>query len=196
MAKLGSFHRECLALGFKAEVLSFKHLNSPSKALKLRNKEVSSTENMLATVGLGFGTENWEEVEGLSMWIGRGVSLWVEDRCNLLEVLRGGRPWRLFSSGVNSEGNGGGGRQEVYCSQDLFVGWKGLVMWTEKVVGWNAKPSPSHMELPVCSGVSLQVSWSLSARIDLGIKICCEGTQLPLWCTVNQISQPTILHCK
>ena len=51
--------------------------------------------------------------------------------------------------------------QEGYCSQDLFlriVGWKGLATWMEKVVGWNMKPSPSHMEVPVCSGVSLQVS--------------------------------------
>jgi len=51
--------------------------------------------------------------------------------------------------------------QEGYCSQDLFlrvVGWKGLVMWTEKVVRWNVKPSKSNMELPVCSDLSLQVS--------------------------------------
>ena len=51
--------------------------------------------------------------------------------------------------------------QEGYCSQDLFlrvVGWKGLVTWAEKVVGWNVKTSPSHMELPVCSDLSLQVS--------------------------------------
>jgi hypothetical protein len=58
MAKLGSFHRECLALGFEAEFLSFEHLNSPSEATKLRNKLLSCTENMLAAVGLGFGTEN------------------------------------------------------------------------------------------------------------------------------------------
>jgi hypothetical protein len=51
---------------------------------KLRDKEVSSTENMLAAVCLEFGTEIGEEVEGLSMWIGRGVSLWVEDEGNLL----------------------------------------------------------------------------------------------------------------
>ena len=66
---------------------------------------------MLAAAGLGSGTENWEEVSGLSMWVGRGVSIWVEDhRGNLLYILRGGKPWRLFSSEVNSEGCEGGGR--------------------------------------------------------------------------------------
>jgi len=34
----------------------------------------------------------------------------------------------------------------------------------EKTVGWNVKPSPSHMALPICSGLSLQVSLSLSVR--------------------------------
>jgi hypothetical protein len=49
-------------------------------------------------------------------------------------------------------------RQEVYCSEDLLlriVGWKGLVTRAVKAVRWNVKPSPSHVELPICSGVSL-----------------------------------------
>jgi len=82
MAKLISFNRERLALGFKEEFWSLKHPNSPSKAVeesKLRDKEVSSTENMLAAACIGFGTEIGEEVEGPSMWIGRGVSISVED---------------------------------------------------------------------------------------------------------------------
>jgi len=66
----------------------------------------------------------------------------------------------------------------------------------EKAVGWNVKPSPSHVELPICSGVSLQVSGSMTARSDLGIKICGEGTQLPPLCMVYQPSRPTVLHCK
>jgi len=45
---------------------------------------VSYTENMLAAAGVGFGTQIGEEVEGLSMWVGRGVSIWVEDEHNLL----------------------------------------------------------------------------------------------------------------
>jgi hypothetical protein len=56
---------------------------------------------------------------------------------------------------------GGVAGQEGYCSDDLIlrvVGWKSLVTRVEKAMGWNAKPSPSHMELPVCSGVPLQVS--------------------------------------
>ena len=64
---------------------------------------------------------------------------------------------------------------EGYCSKDLLVrvvGWKELVIRAEKAVGWNVKPSPRHVELPICSGVSLQVSESLTARSDLGIKIC------------------------
>jgi len=66
-------------------------------------------------------------------------------------------------------------REEGYCSKDLLVrvvGWKELVTRAEKAVGWNVKPSPRHVELPICSGVSLQVSGSLTARSDLGIKIC------------------------
>ena len=45
---------------------------------------MSYTENMLAAAGVGFGTQIGEEVEGLSMWVGRGVSIWVEDEHNLL----------------------------------------------------------------------------------------------------------------
>jgi len=50
---------------------------------KLRDKEVFFTENMLAAACVGFCTEIGEEVEGPSMWIGRGVSMWV-DEGNLL----------------------------------------------------------------------------------------------------------------
>jgi len=84
MAKLSSFNRECLAVGFEEEFLSLKHQNSPSEESKLRDKEVSSTENMLAAACVGFGTEIGEEVEGPSMWVGTGVSVWVEDERNLL----------------------------------------------------------------------------------------------------------------
>ena len=61
--------------------------------------------------------------------------------------------------------------QEGYCSEDLLlmvVGWKGLVTRVEKAVGWKVKQSPHHMELPICSGVSLHVLLSLLARSDLG----------------------------
>jgi hypothetical protein len=87
MAKLRSLNRERLAVGFEEEFWSLKHLNSPSEAVeesKLRDKEVSSTENKLAAACVGFGTEIGEEVEGPSMWIGRGVRTWVEDEGNLL----------------------------------------------------------------------------------------------------------------
>jgi len=91
-------------------------------------------------------------------------------------------------------------RKEGYRSEDLLlriVGWKGLLTRAVKVVGWNVKPSPSHVELPICSGVSLQVSWSMLARSDLGIKICSEGPSFlhcahsadflrPQFCTVNK----------
>jgi len=66
MAKLISFNREHLALGFEEEFWSLKHLNSPSEAVeesKLRDKEASSTENMLAATCVGFGTEIGEEVD-------------------------------------------------------------------------------------------------------------------------------------
>ena len=72
MTKLSSSNRECLALGFEEELWSLKHPYSPSETSKLKEKEVSSTENMLAPAGVVFGTE--EEVEGPSMCIVRGVS--------------------------------------------------------------------------------------------------------------------------
>jgi hypothetical protein len=87
VAKLSSFNRECLAVGFEEEFWSPKHLNSPSEAVeesKLKDKEVSCTEYMLAAACVGFGTEIGEEVEGPSMWIGRGISIRVEDEGNLL----------------------------------------------------------------------------------------------------------------
>ena len=90
-------------------------------------------------------------------------------------------------------------REEVYCSEDLLlrvVGWKELVTRTEKAVGWNVKPSPSHVELSICSGVSLQVSESMMARSDLSLKICGEGTHLPPLCMVYRLSRPIVLHCK
>ena len=94
MAKLRSLNRERLAVVFEEEFWSVKHLNSPSEAVeefKLRDKEVSCTENMLAAACVGFGTEIGQEVEGPCMWIGRGVTTWVEDEGNLLWVLWGGR---------------------------------------------------------------------------------------------------------
>ena len=57
MAKLNSFNRECLTLGFEEEFWSLKHLYSSSEASKLKEKEVSSTQNTLAAVGVSFGTE-------------------------------------------------------------------------------------------------------------------------------------------
>ena len=57
MAILSSFNRECLGLEIEEKLWSLKHLNSPSEASKLREEVVSSTENMLAAAGIGFGTE-------------------------------------------------------------------------------------------------------------------------------------------
>jgi hypothetical protein len=39
---------------------------------------------MLAAAFVGSGTEMGEEVEGPSMWIGRGISMRVEDEVNPL----------------------------------------------------------------------------------------------------------------
>ena len=84
MAKLSSLNRECIAVGFEEEFWSLKHLNSPSEESKLRDTEVSSTENMLAAACVGFRTEIGVEVEGPPMWVGRGLSIWAEDERNLL----------------------------------------------------------------------------------------------------------------
>ena len=52
---------------------------------------MSSIENMLAAAGVSFATEIREEVEGLSVWVGIGVSMRVDNRGNLLQVLRSGK---------------------------------------------------------------------------------------------------------
>jgi len=65
MAKLNSFNRERPALWFVEEFCSVKHPNSPSEAVeeyKPRDKDVSSTENILAAACVGFGTEFGKEV--------------------------------------------------------------------------------------------------------------------------------------
>jgi len=73
MAKLSSSNTECLALGFEEEFWSLKHLNSPSEASKLWEKEMPSTANMLGAAGVGFGIDIGKEVEGSSVWITKGV---------------------------------------------------------------------------------------------------------------------------
>jgi hypothetical protein len=50
--------------------------------------------------------------------------------------------------------------QEGYSSEDLLlgvVGQKWFVTRAERAVGRNVKPSPSHVELPICSGVMKSV---------------------------------------
>ena len=67
MAKLSSFNREGLAVGFEEEFWSVKHPNSTSEAVedsKPKDKKVSSTENILAAVCVVFGTEIGKEEEG------------------------------------------------------------------------------------------------------------------------------------
>jgi hypothetical protein len=81
---LSSFNRDFLALGFEEEFWSLKHLNSPSEASKLKEQEVSSTENMLDAASVGFDTEIGEEVEWPSMWKGRDDATRVVERGNLL----------------------------------------------------------------------------------------------------------------
>jgi hypothetical protein len=54
------------------------------EASKLKEKEVSSTENMLAAACVGSVTEIGEEVEGPSMWKGRGDATQMEERGKLL----------------------------------------------------------------------------------------------------------------
>jgi hypothetical protein len=56
-AKLSSFSRECLALGFEGELSQLTRLSSPSEALiftQLRGKEVSFNAKVLAAVGDGW----------------------------------------------------------------------------------------------------------------------------------------------
>jgi hypothetical protein len=57
MAKLNSFNKECLSLGFEEEFLSFKHLHSQSQTSTLRKKVASFRESTLAAIGVSFGTE-------------------------------------------------------------------------------------------------------------------------------------------
>ena len=101
MTKLSSFNRECLALGFEEEFWSLKHQYSPSEASKLREKEVSSTENVLAPAGVGFGTE---------ILRGSGGTVYV-DRKRCLNT--GGGLWQLAT--------GSQGWQEV----------KAVLLWSQ-----------------------------------------------------------------
>ena len=74
MAKLSSFNRERLAVGFEEEFWSLKHLNSPSEESKLRDTEVSSTENMLAAACVGFFYRDWRGSGG-TVYVGGKRSL-------------------------------------------------------------------------------------------------------------------------
>lgn len=66
MTKLSSFNTEWISgiiLVIEAPVFPIRSIWAQGKG-----------ENMLAPVGVGFGKETWEEVEGPSMWVERGVS--------------------------------------------------------------------------------------------------------------------------
>jgi hypothetical protein len=76
-AKLSSFSRECLTLGFEEELGQLICLSSLSEAFtvtELGVKEVSSTAKVLAAVGDTWSTGICDEVEGLSVRIGVEVT--------------------------------------------------------------------------------------------------------------------------
>jgi hypothetical protein len=76
-AKLSSFSRECLSLGFEEELAQLMCLSSPSQAFtftELVVKEVSSTAKVLAAVGDTWSAGICREVEGLSVRIGVEVT--------------------------------------------------------------------------------------------------------------------------
>jgi hypothetical protein len=75
-AKLSSFNRECLALGFEEELQHLMCLSSPSEALtstELRVMEVSSAAKVLADAGDTWSAGICENGEGLSAWTEVGV---------------------------------------------------------------------------------------------------------------------------
>jgi len=77
MAKLSSFNRECIPIGFEEEFWPLKHLNSPSEAVeesKLRDKDVSSTENMLAAALCRIWYRDWRGSGG-TIYMARKRSL-------------------------------------------------------------------------------------------------------------------------
>ena len=79
MAKLSSFNREGLAVGFEEKFWSVKHPNYPSEAVEdsePKDKKVSSTENILAAACVVFGTEIGKEED---IWIRKGVLIRVEN---------------------------------------------------------------------------------------------------------------------
>jgi len=120
---------------------------------------------------------------------------WMRQQ-NARQVLRGGRTWRPFSFGVYSEIIGRVGR----TGRLLFWGLTAEGCRLERVGkkgGDDWDGMWSQAELPFCSGVSLQVSWSLSAS-DLGLKIFvvkgpsflhrAQSAEIlgPQFCTVNK----------
>ena len=62
-----------------------------------------------------------EEVNGPSMWVGRGVSIQAEDEGNLLWVLRGRRTEGCFSLESIRRLMEGVAGQESYLSEDLLL---------------------------------------------------------------------------
>jgi hypothetical protein len=83
--------------------------------------------------------------------------------------------------------------QEGDCSEDWLlsvVGRKG-----REDCGLECEASSKPHGTANVFGVSLQVLWSPMAKSDPSIKIY-EGIQLPSRCTVDRLSQLTILHCK
>lgn len=89
-------------------------------------------------------------------------------------------------------------RRECYCSDDFLlrvVVWEGLVTRSDKDVGWNVKQSPSHMELPVCSHISLQgmsvgKKWSWHKKLlwmnSASSLVQSTNFLSPLFCNVNK----------
>jgi hypothetical protein len=75
-AKLSSFNRECLDLGFEEELRHLMCPSSLSEALmstELRVMEVSSAAKVLADAGDTWSAGICENVEGLSAWTEVGV---------------------------------------------------------------------------------------------------------------------------
>jgi len=80
-------------------------------------------------------------------------------------------------------------RQELLLR---IVDWKGYVTRAEKTVGWNVKPSTSHLALPFCSGVSLSIGKEVISELKFIVKepSFLHGAQstdflIPQLCTVD-----------
>jgi hypothetical protein len=84
--------------------------------------------------------------------------------------------------------------QKVYYSEGCGLERVGNKGGEDCGIEFEAESKP-HDTVNLFRRIPSGVVKSVSKK-RFGIKICSEETQLPLWCTIDRFSRPTILHSK